>query len=126
MATYELKVITAVRGYHVYQEVWSPIIGEAFTCQQENGNEHDAYSVATIREDDEVIGHLPREISRVSYFFLAHGGSISGIVTNKRRYCTQRGGMEIPCQLTFLGTRKNIRKLKNHFQQKKFSCIELA
>ena len=128
MATYDLKIITAVRGYHVYQEVWNPIVGEAFICQQENGNEHDAYAVGTIRAEggNEVIGHLPRKISRVAFFFLAHAGSISGTVTNTRRYCTQRGGMEIPCELTFSGKRKNIRKLKNYFQQKQFSCIELV
>ena len=30
MAAFELTVRTAVRGYHVYKEVWAPAIGEEF------------------------------------------------------------------------------------------------
>ena len=32
MAAFELTVRTAVRGYHVYKEVWAPAIGEEFVC----------------------------------------------------------------------------------------------
>ena len=58
------------------------------------------------------MGHLPKEISRWSYFFIGHGGSISGVVTGARRHCREAGGMEIPCELTFCGKRAHVAKLR--------------
>ena len=37
--------------------------------------------------------------------------SITGRVTDRRRYCRERGGMEIPCKLTFSGKQKHIQNL---------------
>ena len=46
MAAIELMVRTAVRGYHVYKDIWTPAIGEEFVCRQERGNDHDRHAVA--------------------------------------------------------------------------------
>ena len=76
---------------------------DQFDCEQEPENEEDRHAVA-IYEDSEsidVLGHDLWEISGVSYFFLEHDGSITGTVTNKRCYCHQKGGMEIPCKLIY-------------------------
>ncbi len=35
-----------VRGYHVYQGVWDPTIGEELPCRKEHGNTQDPYAVA--------------------------------------------------------------------------------
>ena len=51
---------------------------------------------------DETVGHLPREFSRIAWYFLARSGEISVEVIGRRRQCKQLcGGMEIPCQLEF-------------------------
>ena len=123
MAVLELTVRTAVRGYHIYKEVWTPAIGEEFVCRQERDNDHDRHAVSVHKEGDDVLGHLPREISSVAFFFLEHDGCITGKVTGRRRFCHQRGGMEIPCQLLFVGKRKHIQKLKTLFQTRQYSCI---
>ena len=34
-----------VRGYHVYQTVWVPVVGEVLNCLREVGNVIDRYSV---------------------------------------------------------------------------------
>ena len=48
--------------------------------------------VTTRLFDDETVAHLPREFSRIAWYFLAR----------RRRHCKQLcGGMEIPCQLEF-------------------------
>ena len=125
MAAFMLTMRTAVRGYHVYQDIWTPTVSDQFDCRQEPENEEDRYAVAVYEDSEstDVLGHLPREISCVSYFFLEHDGSITGKVTGRRRYCHQ-GGMEIPCKLTYSGKWKHIRKLKNYFQNRHFPCIE--
>ena len=126
MASFELKIQTALRGYHVYQDIWTPVLDEEFTCRQDADNKHDRHAVEiTSTTEDEVHSHLPLEISKVSYFFLEHGGTIAGKVTSTRRYCKERGGMEIPCELTYCGKRKHIRKLKRYFEEQQLSCIEI-
>ena len=68
MAAFELKVRTAVRGYHVYREIWMSTIGDEFDCQQEPNNDEDRYAVAVYgdTESSDVLGHLPQEISCIS------------------------------------------------------------
>ena len=61
MAAFELTVRTAVRGYHVYREVWAPAIGEEFVCGQDRGNNHDRHVVSVHKEGKDVLGYLPRE-----------------------------------------------------------------
>ena len=126
MATFQLIVDTVVRGYHVYKDIWLPETGESFLCRQESDNEHDRYAVAVYANENnsETVGHLLQEISKVGYYFLRHNGSITGEVKSKRRHCQEKGGMEIPCQLTFVGEKNHIQKLRRHFEHHHFSCIE--
>ena len=57
MAAFELTVWTAVRGYHVYKDIWTPTIGEEFVCRQEWGNDHDRHAVAVHGDGEDVFGH---------------------------------------------------------------------
>ena len=54
-----------IRGYHAYQRIWTPFVGEKATTAREPGNEHDRYAVAVL-EDETLcaVGHLPRETSK--------------------------------------------------------------
>jgi hypothetical protein len=90
MAAFQLTVSTAVRGYHVYKDVWFPELAETFHCQQDTNNKHDRYAVSVFVSADalETVGHLPREISKVCFYFLQHDGSIHGEVTGRRSLCT--------------------------------------
>ena len=40
-----------VRGYHVYQRIWSPRIGEKATTVREPDNECDRYAVAVLEQE---------------------------------------------------------------------------
>ena len=92
---------SAVRGYHVYKDVWKPSIGEKLVAKREFNNPMDKHAVKVVK-DDETVGHLPREFSRIAWYFLARSGEISVEVIGRRRHCKQLcGGMEIPCQLEF-------------------------
>ena len=57
-AYYEENIDCCIRGFHVYQEIWNPVIGEA-------RNAVDRYAVATVRGDGAVVGHLPKKISTI-------------------------------------------------------------
>ena len=77
-----------VRGYHVYKDIWNPVLNEELTSQQEPGNLEDHYAVAVIK-GDVIVGHVPREISKTCYHFIAHDGEISCKLpaTDSARYC---------------------------------------
>ena len=57
---------SVVKGHHV---IWTPEVGEELPVNCEYSNEH---AVAVLK-DGEIVGHLPRTISRVSWFFLRRG-----------------------------------------------------
>ncbi|CAH3115517.1 unnamed protein product, partial [Porites lobata] len=90
---------SAVRGYHVCKDVWKPSIGEKLVAKREFNNPMDKHAVKVVK-DDETVGHLPHEFSRIAWYFLARSGEISVEVIGRRRHCKQLcGGMQIPCQL---------------------------
>ena len=67
-----LRIPCYVRGYHVYQRIWNPFIGEVAIAVREQDNVHDRYAVAILESDTCCcVGHLPREISKECYYFRA-------------------------------------------------------
>jgi len=75
MAGFEHSIDSAVRGFHVYKDVWSPSIHEQLRTTQELGNPEDEYAVAVVKDDDSsssttgtiTVGHVPKEISRTCW-----------------------------------------------------------
>ena len=105
MAEYEGAC--CVRGYHIYREIWAAAVGEVLVCEREQRNAADRYAVA-VKKDGTVIGHLPRKVSRVCSLFLRRGGTIRCVVAGPRRFSGDlpKGGLEIPCTLSFYNTDK--------------------
>ena len=72
----------------------------------ERKNLHDRYAIASYKRlpgrlADSIIGHLPREISRPTRFFLLRGGVAFAEVINTthRRSPLEQGGLEIPVKV---------------------------
>ena len=77
-----------VRGHHVFKRIWTPVFGKVLTVAIEAGNTEDRFAVA-VTKDDMVVGHVPREFSKLCRHFLRHGGTIAFEVTGRRkRSCT--------------------------------------
>ena len=100
---------SCIRGFHIYKDVWEPIVGEELECKIEDNNEHDRHAVAVMKED-RVVGHIPREHSKVCKFFIKRGGCINVVVCGKRENRGQ--GLQIPSKYTFDGSSFDIAKLK--------------
>ena len=98
---------------------FSIAIGEKLQADQELDNEVDKFAVKVIK-NNEIVGHLPRECSRILWYFIARGGKICVKVTGRRRHCKQLcGGMEIPCRLVFSCSSKvKINRLKELLESK--------
>ena len=74
MATHMVE--SCVRGFHVYQDIWTPTTGEGLPCQVEDSHDTDPYAVA-IKKRADIIGHVPRKISAAYSRFIERGGTIT-------------------------------------------------
>ena len=79
---------------------------------QERGDVHDRFAV-TVKKDRLTVGHLPKEMSKLCWFFIRRGGTITCQVTGSRRRSNlEQGGLEVPCDMTFKGPTTLVDKLK--------------
>ena len=63
-------VESCVRGFHVYQDIWTLTTGECLSCQMEDSNAFDSYaSTVTIRKNVNIIGNVPRKISAACFLY---------------------------------------------------------
>ena len=104
MADISIKFLCGLRGYHEYCSVWTPVLNEVLRAKQENSNPHNHYAIAVTKQHglrQQVIGHLPREISRFTWFIIDHGASVSVKVVDvhQRRSPLVQGGLEIPIEV---------------------------
>lgn len=103
-----------IRGYHIYKQIWEASVGERLRCKKEENNAHDPYCVGVIDRSDKTVGHVPREISAVCSLFLDHHGTISCEVIGHQQYSEDlpKGGLEIPCRLSFRGPARYLEKVR--------------
>ena len=105
----EFEKASCIRGFHVCQDNWTPILGERLVCKNEPGNPRDRYAVAVCKAGDEIVGHLPRNISTMCLIFIRRTGII---------YCTVSGdgniqgifhrvGWKFLAYYTLQGTKEN-------------------
>ena len=66
MESFELY--SAVRGYHVYRDVWEPSVGEKLVGRREFDNRFDKFAVKVLN-GEETVGHLLCEYLRNSMVF---------------------------------------------------------
>ena len=93
----------AVRGYHYYRRFGVPKRSQKLFCYHEPDNPFDEFAIKVCKEGKEVpVGHLPREISRATKFFIDRGANITVTLTSDhyRRSPLIQGGMEIACKVT--------------------------
>ena len=86
---------SVIRGHHVYKTIWTPYIGETLLAQKDPTNSHDRRAVAIVTPERAVVGHVPREIAKLFWYFLGHGGNITCEVTGHRR---RSNGLEVPLE----------------------------
>ena len=66
----------AIRGYHYYRKFWLPIEHQILTCHHELDNPFDMFAIKACGNNGTTVGHLPREISRVTKYILDRGATV--------------------------------------------------
>ena len=97
MFVYEVEFSSVIRGHHVYQAAWSPVIGESLACRNDDrkeAKEHGEYAVGTYLEtDNKLVGHVPMELSFLIFTFLNFENKVQVKVTGSRRL---ENGLVVP------------------------------
>ena len=93
----------AVRGFHYYRRFWVSKPLQMLNCFYDPDNPFDEFAIKVCEEGHEVpVGHLPKEISRATKFFIDRGTNITVTLTDDhyRRSPLVQGGIEIACKVT--------------------------
>ena len=89
-------VLNVIIGHHLCKTVWTPFVAETLHFQTDARNEHEEI----IKNSVVVVGHAPRGMPQIVFYFLQHGRSISAEVIGQRKYGC---GLEVPCRYTHIG-----------------------
>ena len=82
---------SGLRGYHLYQKIWKPIMGQVITFAQEEKNPYDRFAISGLPKIPGKIGCLvvediPRELRRYMWYALDSGAIISGnVISDKEK-----------------------------------------
>ena len=95
-----------VTGYHIYQDIWTPEIGEILTWELDSENHFDDCAVSII-SGGKLVGHVPRTISEDITNVLLAGVKLKLIVhANPKR--TRWNGIIVPCTYVLEGSQSII------------------
>ena len=93
----------AVRGYHYHRQFWIPQPNQHLQCFNKPDNAFDRFAIKVCEINQEnAIGHLPREISRATKFLVDRGANVNAEISsqNHRKSPLVQGGLEISCKVT--------------------------
>ena len=93
------------RGYHIYQTPWNAEVGATLITASEarpGALVEDKYTIAVIN-NRKTVGHVPKFLTKLTFFFLKNGGKLHIIVAGPRRYSVdlKQGGLELPADFCF-------------------------
>ena len=118
------ETVSNVKGYHIYQGIWVPKIGETFSTEREPGNPKDKYAFY-VKKNECIVGHLLRGktsnfAKTIFYFLRADKYSICEVeITGKPANLGDGEGMQVPCKLKLTGRSKFVNTLHNSLKTKK-------
>ena len=108
-----IQIESFVRGYHAYMDIWNPAIGEELQLKREPENTRDGCTVAVVKPDSYVVGHVPRLLSPIIFHFLARSCNKGGVEITGNKVNRGAGyGLEIPCVFRFYGPSKYLERLQ--------------
>lgn len=74
---HRIKFRSVVRGHHVYKSNWTPVFNEKLSAKpdsREEAREYDKFAIGIYKEiedgENELVGHVPLELSSLLYHFL--------------------------------------------------------
>ena len=109
----EFSAACCIRGYHIYNWTqWTAEIGSILTSEPEKrpgALVEDKYAIAFI-SNNQTVGHVPKFLSKLTFFFLKHGDTLTVKVTGERRYSFNlpHGSLEIAVEFIYKSQKKEL------------------
>ena len=115
MLTYTFP--STIRGYHIYRKNWTPHLGDILPCMREEDNEYTATAIAIMSNTNQVVGHVPRNLSSAFTEFLVSPNvtTIDAKVVGSVIDCGY--GLEIPVEYIFHGNRSDLSELLKNIEK---------
>ena len=89
---------------------WIAEIGSILTSKSEKrqGAFVEGKDAIAIISNNQTVGHVPKFLSKLTFFFLKHGATLTVKVTGERRYSFDlpQGDMEIPVEFIYKSEKK--------------------
>ena len=63
-------------GFHVYKDIWTPVLNNVHPAQKKHGNPEDRYAVSIVK-DDLIVRHIPMVNIQNQLAFIARDGEIT-------------------------------------------------
>ena len=122
MSNKNLVFNAAVRDFHICKTNWKPQDRELFKCIHQEENPYEIFSMKVCKPDsDEIVGHLPIEISRITKFIVDRCAKCTLKICGMhyRRSPLVQDGLEVPCEVTTT----MIRSAVNHFLLTRYKSL---
>ena len=92
---------------------WEAPVGSVLIAKHEDDSQsliYDKLAIALVNNDSVTDGHIPKFVSKLTWFFLKHGGHIKCKITSGQKYLKEleKGGLQIPARLTISNTSKKM------------------
>ena len=107
---YKIEFQTAIRGHHIYKDVWVPLIGQELICKADNreeAKEYDKNAIGVFKTGDPetMVAHLPIELSCLLKYFLEASpeNNLIAVVSGKRK---REVGLVVPAKYVALTKNK--------------------
>ena len=117
-----LDLETFTKGYHVYEDIWTPKQGEQLDVLTEPDNRMDKFA-ACVKINEKIVGHLKKgtfgKFAKTIFYFLCSYAYSSAWakVTGKRCNLGDGEGMQVPCKLSLCGQSKCVSLLRKELMK---------
>ena len=119
---YEVFIKSSVRRYHAYFVDASVTIGEVLACERVDNNALGKYAIAVKNEAQLLVGHVPRELSKIFSRFLADYGDIEAECIGVQHNRGEGKGLEIPVDYRLTGNSNYLEKLVTSLKKREPTC----
>ena len=109
----QFSAACCIKGYHINNWTeWTAEIGSILTSKPEKrpgALVEDKCAIAII-SNNQTVGHFPKFLPKLTFFFLKHRATLTVKVTRKRRnsFDLPQGGMEIPAEFICKSEKKEL------------------
>ena len=91
-------------------------------CEREDNNAHDKYAIAVKNEAQLLVGHVPRELSKIFSRFLADYGDIKAECIGVWYSRGEGKGLEIPVDYRLTGNSNYLENLVTSLKKREPTC----